>query len=364
MLNGANNTFIKVKAEFFQSKNEVAFKAQKAEYALRKADDFALSSNANYKKNTLKFFDDDKQVSISVSDKTLEFLQKHFYSGNFIALKDNSIGLRGDAAAFVEGWYKDIAYNRGFLANNLNQNSTIESAKEHIGFKNSISRENSVIKEGDYLIFADSKNFAYQNGKLNDKTISLDELMDLTLQSDKDRNGEITFLEAYAGEDKLTQGYENWLNAAMREHFKDENIDIKTYNIIAKRFANDAAMAVGLYENIFEGSVYGGTNALNAKRLSELKEELVPEKSDENEDAPKIEKPKEPKDDEKEKALLAKYPEFRFLIQTKGAENIDESELDALRKKRQIQLSYQANSAQLTLKDEFSQSVFETNFFV
>lgn len=72
-----DTTLIKVKADFFQSKNEVAFKAQKADYALRKAEDFTLSSNVDYKKNTLKFFDDDKQVSISVSDKTLNFLQKH-----------------------------------------------------------------------------------------------------------------------------------------------------------------------------------------------------------------------------------------------------------------------------------------------
>lgn len=359
-----DTTLIKVKADFFQSKNEVAFKAQKADYALRKAEDFTLSSNVDYKKNTLKFFDDDKQVSISVSDKTLNFLQKHFYSGNFIALKDNSIALRGDAAVFVEGWYKDIAYNRGFLANNLNQNASIEGAKEHIGFKNSITRDNSVNKEGDYFVFTQSKNFAYQNGKINDKTITIDELMDITLQSDKNRDGEITFLEAYAGKDKLTQGYENWLNSAMREHFGDENININTYGIISKRFANNAAMAVGLYENIFEGSLYGGTNTLNAQRFSELKEDLTPKIDTENEGAPNVEAQKEPKDDEKEKELLAKYPEFKFLIQAKGAENISEAELAQLRKKQQISLSYQSNSTQINLKDEFSQSVFETNFFV
>lgn len=58
------------------------------------------------------------------------------------------------------------------------------------------------------------------------------------------------------------------------------------------------------------------------------------------------------------------YPEFKFLIQTKGAENISEAELAQLRKKQQISLLYQSNSTQINLKDEFSQSAFETNFFV
>ena len=73
-------------------------------------------------------------------DKTLNFLQKHFYSGNFIALKDGSTALRGNAAVFVEGWYKDIMYNRGFLASNLNANASIEGVTEHIGFKSSMLR--------------------------------------------------------------------------------------------------------------------------------------------------------------------------------------------------------------------------------
>lgn len=91
---------------------------------------------------------------------------------------------------------------------------------------------------------------------------------------------------------------------------------------------------------------------------------MTPKIDTENEGAPKVEAQKEPKDDEKEKELLAKYPKFKFLIQAKGAENISEAELAQLRKKQQISLSYQSNSTQINLKDEFSQSVFETNFFV
>ena len=110
------STLIRVRADFFANKNQVAFKAQNATYAVRKAEDFALTPTNTYaKSNTLRFFDDDKQVSLNLSDKTINFLQKHFVNSNFIALEDGSIGLKGDAAVFVEGWYKDIVYNRGFV---------------------------------------------------------------------------------------------------------------------------------------------------------------------------------------------------------------------------------------------------------
>lgn len=191
--------------------------------------------------------------------------------------------------------------------------------------------------------------------------------MDKTLQSDKNRNGEITFLEAYAGEDKLAQGYENWLNAAMREHFKNENISINTYGIIAQRFANESAQAVGLYDDaIFESSLYGGLSALNASKLKKLGNELNPtqEQSPTNETTQIKKSPKDDKKDDEEELLALKYPEFRSLIKSKGAENISESELEALRQKKQIITSYQANTDKSSLKQEFTQAVFETNFSV
>ena len=365
---GNTNTLIRVRADFFKDKNQVAFKAQDATYKTKKAQDFKLTpTNADTTRNALRFFDEEKQVSISVSDKTLNFLQKHFYSGNFIALKDGSTALRGDAAVFVEGWYKDIMYNRGFLASNLNANASIEGATEHIGFKSSISTKSEPIKEGSWLVFGAGTNATYQNGNANAGKISLDELMDKTLQSDKNRNGEITFLEAYAGEDKLAQGYENWLNAVMREHFKNENISINTYGIIVQRFANESAQAVGLYDDaIFESSLYGGLSALNASKLKKLGNELNPtqEQSPTNETIQIKKSPKDDKKDNEEELLALKYPEFRSLIKSKGVENISESELEALRQKKQIITSYQANTDKSSLKQEFTQAVFETNFSV
>ncbi|TQR58174.1 hypothetical protein [Campylobacter troglodytis] len=352
-------TLISVQASFFQNKDQAAFKAPKVEYAYRRADDFELSKTREHTSNIIKLFDDEKQISLRLSSESLNFLKDHFDSSNFITLKDGSVGLSGDAAVFVEGWYKDLAYNRGFLANDFNGNSTIK-ALEHLGFKNSLAQEADSIKNGPWLKFFDGTNFAYENGKITNKAISLDELINISILSDKDRNGEISFLEAYASTDALEQGYENWLNDFLRSYFKDENINIQTYSLIAKKFNNEKAMAVGLYETIFETSLYGGLNSLAAHRFEELNKEFELELED-NQNTQKIKKKKTKKAGHEE-ALLAKYPEFKALIEAK--ETISEAELDQLREKKKIINSYQHLTQEKDLSQEFTQAVFKTDLTV
>lgn len=124
---------------------------------------------------------------------------------------------------------------------------------------------------------------------------------------------------------------------------------------------------MGLYDDtIFESSLYGGLSALNASKLKKLGNELnkAQEQSPTNETTQIKKSPKDDKKDDEEELLALKYPEFRFLIKSKGAENISKSELEALRQKKQIITSYQANTDKSSLKQEFIQAVFETNFSV
>lgn len=124
---------------------------------------------------------------------------------------------------------------------------------------------------------------------------------------------------------------------------------------------------MGLYDDaIFESSLYGGLSALNAIKLKKLGNELnkAQEKSPTNKTTQIKKSPKDDKKDDEEELLALKYPEFRFLIKSKGAENISKSELEALRQKKQIITSYQANTDKSSLKQEFIQAVFETNFSV
>ena len=107
-------------------------------------------------------------------------------------------------------------------------------------------------------------------------------------------------------------------------------------------------------------------SALNASKLKKLGNELNPtqEQNPTNGTTQIKKSPKDDKKDDEEELLALKYPEFRSLIKSKGAENISESELEALRQKKQIITSYQANTDKSSLKQEFTQAVFETNFSV
>lgn len=122
----------------------------------------------------------------------------------------------------------------------------------------------------------------------------------------------------------------------------------------------------GFIDAIFESSLYGGLSALNASKLKKLGNELnsKQEQSPTNETTQIKKSPKDDKKDDEEELLALKYPEFRSLIKSKGAENISESELEALRQKKQIITSYQANTDKSSLTQEFTQAVFETNFSV
>ena len=96
--------------------------------------------------------------------------------------------------------------------------------------------------------------------------------------------------------------------------------------------------------------------------LKQLEEELSPEV--ESKDEVQIEKPNKKEKSEYEEALLLKYPEFKALIEARGSENISEAELEDLRQKKKIATSYQENSQNITLKQEFTQTVFKTDLLI
>ena len=128
---------------------------------------------------------------------------------------------------------------------------------------------------------------------------------------------------------------------------------------------DEDANAVGLYdESIFESSLYGGLNGLTTNRFQSLKKELNPEVESSGKKNTKFSPQKEDEKEQEENSLALKYPEFRALIERRGAENISEAELEQLRQKKQIAESYEANSTAISLEQEFSQAVFETNLRV
>lgn len=131
------------------------------------------------------FFSDDKEISLNLSNESMELLTNHFSANDFLKLSNGNIGLSGKAAAFVEGWYKDIMINRNFLNADRDKNGRIEN-NEHLSLKNSVE---DVAKNQDL-----SKNFGavvlrmaqsttgYVENTISDKSLSIEALMDESIK--------------------------------------------------------------------------------------------------------------------------------------------------------------------------------------
>lgn len=152
-----------------------------------------------------------KYVIASLENKTLDKLREQFGKDDVVEKEDGSIRLTGEAEAFVSGWFADIAYKREFLTSDENNDGQI-SEDEYKNVKNSynsiahfyISRDEPT-EEID--IFAeevtkqyvkyDKDNVSYRNHHNSDNSTSLDDELNMTINLDKDFDGNMTLEESY-----------------------------------------------------------------------------------------------------------------------------------------------------------------------
>ncbi|WP_185900156.1 hypothetical protein [Campylobacter sp. MIT 99-7217] len=350
--------YIHATPSFFVNADDAVFKASKAELYLKNKEDFKTSDVVS-KNNEVKisFFENEKQISLNLSKESLELLKTHFNENNFLSLSDGSIGLNASAAKFVLGWYKDIAYERGFLNADLDKNGII-SDYEHLGFKNSVKSSFWTSSDDDIMFLngTNDKAQGYAQGKIGHKNLSLDELLDTTIKSDKNFDGVLTNLEKSSNGGSLNEGYENLVKEALERIYEEKAKDM-SFSIIAD-VEGKVAKNIGergkskqavkqIYDN-FLGKI-------NLSSLNKNEQEHINFFENLNTKNPKLKK--DSKELEKE-LLMQKYPEFKALIQSN--ENIDETQLKNLKAKRQTSKNYQALSKQ-DLRQEFSQAVFKTD---
>ncbi|EPC4776632.1 hypothetical protein RY535_001126 [Campylobacter coli] len=208
---------------FYSTKNEAVFSASKSENIKRNVADFNTDNNT---KNSVYFFSDDKEISLNLSNESMELLTNHFSANDFLKLSNGNIGLSGKAAAFVEGRYKDIMINRNFLNADRDKNGRIEN-NEHLSLKNSVE---DVAKNQDL-----SKNFGavvlrmtqsttgYVENTISDKSLSIEALIDESIKSDRNFDGIITRLEYSAKGGTDMQGYTNWAIDALNDILDDSD---------------------------------------------------------------------------------------------------------------------------------------------
>ena len=179
------------------------------------------------------------KVSVSLENSTLEKLQNRFGVNSVVRNEAGDVELKDKAQEFVAGWFADIAYTRGFLGADVNNDGVLSEeeygkTKNGLGISSSIrfEQDDFVVKE-EALGYFKTNNIIYSSEGLNYNAYrtgknesSIDDELNYTLNLDKDFNGNITLQETYEGESSIEQKVQENL----KKLFLD-NKDSFIYNI-------------------------------------------------------------------------------------------------------------------------------------
>lgn len=326
-------------SSFYRTQNEAVFRAESSELKIRQKEDFSLDKNENsYGENTLvKFFSDEKELSLKLNKQSLELLKSNFAETNFIDLGRGVIGLSGSAASFVDAWYKDISINRNFLRADLNADGKIEGNEFKL-LKNSVKDFNEnqdlrELKDAPTVVLREvTKTQGYMQSEIKDKALSLEELLNQAIISDKNLDGKITRLEYAAQGQSDEEGYKNWALEEVKDMGKIKAMIIDPNNTITPFFEGKSiyeiynAFAKQSSTNAFEG-IQENSKQIGVKGIK-----------------------KGEKDEEKEK-LLREFPDLKSIIQNNP--NISKESLEKIREKKKIASAY----SQEDLKTLFSKTL-------
>lgn len=153
-----------------------------------------------------------EKVSVSLENSTLEKLQNRFGVNSVVKDETGNINLSGEAQEFVAAWFADIAYTRGFLEADAN-NDGILSEEEYGNTRNDTNislrvrfdKDTFVAEEKAIENYSKRTDFDYASYRTEKKEGSLDDELNYTLNLDKDFDGNITLQEAYEGESSVNE---------------------------------------------------------------------------------------------------------------------------------------------------------------
>lgn len=223
---------ISVDNSFFNAKDDVIFNAASGSNAKKTASSFDLeaqnsqqysSTQIQNTKNLVRFFDGANQVNVNLSEQSINVLKSYFDESDFVELDDGSIGLSGEANAYVEGWFKDIAYTRGYAAADENNDGTVDKdelmnvsgfAAQYVtaSFNGDNLNLSNTRNAGSYLKGSDVAKYAHESFF---KDTSIEAVLDKTIKSDQNMDGKLTWLEGAGGGKSLGEALVNdIMNAA------------------------------------------------------------------------------------------------------------------------------------------------------
>ena len=304
-----NFSSIGVENSFFNAKNDVIFSAKTGSNSAKSASSYDLetqnaqkysSNQSQNSANLVRFFDGKNQVNLNLSNQSIEILKSYFDENDFIELEDGSVGLSGEANAYVEGWFKDIAYTRGYAAADENSDGTVDK-DELLNVKGFAAQYFNASFDGDSLNLSNSRNagtylkgsdIAQYASEGFFKDTSIEAVLDRTIRSDKDMDSNLTWLESASKGGSLGNALVNDIMNAAYAAVTQKPVAQLSVQYTEVKFS---------YSSVSYSKGVGLNSASNLQRLFS----------------------------DKIKELLQKYPEFAAIIQTN--ENISENTLKQLK---------------------------------
>lgn len=143
-----------------------------------------------------------REISMNLTAENMQKLQEKFGAKNFERQED-STKLKGEAQKLVSGWWGEIAYKMNFLSADKDQNGKLseqEKLQTNTGTYAALSAD---VLEGKV------RNIDFRIIQTYAKTADLDlpqdmqEMLNQTLQKDKNLDGKIDIFENFGGKEKL-----------------------------------------------------------------------------------------------------------------------------------------------------------------
>lgn len=199
--------------------------------------------------------------------------------------------------------------NRNFKSADINQDGQIKN-DEFMLLKNEVSDKYSIqdLRNMGHIVLREAKSSSgYASNKIQEKSISLNEILSQSIKSDKNFDGNLTRLEFATKGGNLSAGYENIAKKALKK------IGVSASNLIIDK--DDKI-----------------STSMNGKSMAQVENDfktinLKPKKTD----------------DEHLKALLLRYPNLSAII--KNNPNISENELKIISEKQKITKKYLENES-------------------
>lgn len=155
-----------------------------------------------------------QNIILKISDENLNKLKSNFNSNDFSKDEKGNLTLKGKAGDFVSGWFGDIAYQRGYLKADYNQDGMLDDKE-----KQNTSAEYAVYgifqnKGKEVLSVNALGTFSYAK-TLNQNKDSIENELNNTIQKDKDMDGVLKLSELESKEQTL---------AIVKEHVRNSSI--------------------------------------------------------------------------------------------------------------------------------------------